>query len=211
MGTHICTPHLQTNHRIFNIGIQLSVLFVRRIVTKIDSGDDGTTELNFDLMLRVYNILRLLNNIYNTTLGASLWLPSLLSAIVTLLPMLIYAIVKLRDELDLISYGFCFVGVPCSCVLLFWFYSPMESIFSVSAYLSAPSQIHRIILEHKSKGEANMRQNYNKMKVRYIQGLFKSLKPLQCKIYSFGFIDRNAMATLFKVIFDLTVYLLLTF
>jgi hypothetical protein len=155
-------------------------------------------------------MLQLLNSLFNKVFGSSAWLPSFLFLLISILPLGMSGIIKLGGQLDVLSYTFCIVVVPCICILLLGFYSPLESLHSSSTQLSDKYHVRRIISKVCSKLGGETWPGGKKQR-KYVSALLSSCRPLQCKLYCFGFIDKGAKATLFNLIVDSTVYLLLTF
>jgi hypothetical protein len=184
----------------------------RNEIQELDGTEDGGESYieSLDSHIRAYNTLQLGNNLFNKVFGASAWLPSLLSALITVLPFGLYGIIKLGWKLDIFSYAYCTVAVPCIFILLLAFYSPMESLQFASAQLSDKNLVYNIISKVSSKNGSETRQK-SKKKRNYVKALLNSGRPLQCKLYCFGFIDKQAKTTLFKLIVDSTIYILLTF
>ncbi len=137
---------------------------------------------------------------------------ALLLIIVTILPMNVYAIVKLRNQLDIVSYVYSILAIPCLLVCSASLYIPMEALQFSSTQISERSQAQKIIM--KLRGNSVYNDNDRKERIRqmrYVSLLLRSCSPIRCKLYNFGFVDKEAKVTFLKLVIDTTVYLLLTF
>ncbi len=180
-----------------------------------DLGNENWTHdprLELDSIVRIYNLLRLLNTLFNRVFGESAWMSSLLFLIVNIFPMNVYSIIKLRSQLDFISYLYSVLAIPCLVVCSASLYAPMEALQISSTQISERSQVQTII--------ARLRRNSNSLvenkteiqrEIRYVSFILRSCYPIRCKLYSFGFVDKEAKVTFIKLAIDITIYFLLTF
>jgi len=181
--------------------------------------------------IRIYSSLQIMTTLFNRVFGNTLWLPSFLLVITSVLPMAVYGVLKLGDRLDIVSYAYLCIAVPCiMCINLGLFY-PMAAVEEKSSKVLTRTRVNHLLSRyeslHRTKSanclsDTGDRSGDNailmaeqkeilKRKLKFIKSSLAGCQPLHCSLLTFGVVKKKTKQNLITVLVDLTIYLLLTF